>query len=225
MVSFYRGSAHVSLKESIFHPSNAERHAVELINLLESVTAENSAPSPVLFVMTYDGPDHNCNHLSVQMSWLGFFLKTRMDMLVVIRVAPTQSWTNPAERCMGDPINLALQNYALSRTKLKEDTMEVHMRRCNGMSSVRTKAEEFTVTASVVANVDQEQAPLTGTPRLRSTREEVSREPDLQDSDMLGSPVLDGLRQTGDVVDVYSSHPVTCILDGSELDESTSACP
>ncbi len=65
MVSFYRGSAHVSLKDSIFQPSNAERHAVELINLLESVAAENSAPSPVLFVMTDGGPDHNCNHLSV----------------------------------------------------------------------------------------------------------------------------------------------------------------
>jgi len=118
MTSFYRRSTHVSLKDSIFRAYNAERHAVELISYLDAVLAGCCAPSPVLFVMTDGRPDHNCKHLSVQMSWLGFFLKTRIDMLVVTCVAPTQSRTNPAERCMG-PINLALQNCALSRTKLR----------------------------------------------------------------------------------------------------------
>jgi hypothetical protein len=136
--SFYRGSAHVCLKDSIFQPSNAERHAVELISLLDTM----STPCPVLFVMTDGGPDHNCKHLAVQMSWLGLFLKTGMDMLVVSRVAPTQSWTNPAERVMG-PINLALQNCALLRMKMRDDAMELHMKRCNGMSAVRAKAQEF----------------------------------------------------------------------------------
>jgi len=82
--------------------------------------------------MTDGGPDHNCKHLSVQMSWLGVFLKFGMDMLVVSRVAPTQSWTNLAERCMG-PINLALQHCALFHTKLADDAMEAYMRRCNEM--------------------------------------------------------------------------------------------
>ena len=152
MISFYRGSAHVSLKDSIFQPSNAERHAVELISLLQAVSGGGSVPSPVLFVMTDGGPDHNCKHLSVQMSWLGFFFKTRMDMLVVTRVAPTQIWTNPAERCMG-PINPALQNCDLSRAKFKDDEMEVHMRRCNGMSSVRKKADNFTVNGAATSEV------------------------------------------------------------------------
>jgi len=85
--NFYRGSAHFCLKDSIFHPSNAERHVVELMSLLDTM----STPFPVLFVMTDGGPYHNCKHLAVQMSWLGLFLKIGMDMLVVSRAAPTQS--------------------------------------------------------------------------------------------------------------------------------------
>ncbi len=63
MVSFYRGSAHVCIKDSIFQPSNAERHAVELTSLLESVSGGRFTSCPVLFVMTDGGPDHNCRHL------------------------------------------------------------------------------------------------------------------------------------------------------------------
>jgi hypothetical protein len=85
--SFYRGSAHVCLKDSIFQPSNAKRHVVELISLLDTM----ETPCSVLFVMTDGGPDHNCKHLAAQMSWLGLFLKTDMDMLFVSRVAPTLS--------------------------------------------------------------------------------------------------------------------------------------
>ncbi len=76
------------------------------------------------------------------MSWLGLFLKTVMDMLFVSRVDPTQSLTYPAERGMG-PINLALQNCALLRTKMRDDAMELHMKRCSGTSAVRVKAQEF----------------------------------------------------------------------------------
>ena len=133
--SFYQGQAHVCLKDSIFQASTAERHAVELGQLLLKFS-----PSPVLFAHTDGGPDHNCKHLSVQMSWLGFFLRGGQDMLVVSRVAPTQSWTNPAERVMG-PLNLALQNMALARTRMGDD-FEAAMKRCNGMSAVRAVAAE-----------------------------------------------------------------------------------
>jgi len=101
-VSFYRGSVHVCVKDSIFQSSNAKRHVVELISLLD--TMPNSCP--VLFNMTDGGPDHNCRQLAVQMVWLDIFLKVGMDMLVVSRVAPTRSWTNTAERVIG-PNNLA----------------------------------------------------------------------------------------------------------------------
>ena len=139
--SFYRGTAHVCLKDAIFQPSTAERHAVELISLLNDV---GSLP-PVMFVMTDGGPDHNCRHLSVQMSWLGFFLLTGMDMLAVSRGAPTQSWTNPAERVMST-LNLSMQNMALAREK-QDDEFEAVMRRCNGMNVVRAIGNDDQVEA------------------------------------------------------------------------------
>ena len=135
--SFYKGTAHVCLKDSIFQPSHAERHAVELRSLLD----DSGSSTPILFVMTDGGPDHNCKHLAVQLSWLGLFLLTGMDMLVVSRVAPTQSWSNPAERVMS-VLNLALQNMALARSKLSDETFEASMRRCNGMNAVRALGDD-----------------------------------------------------------------------------------
>jgi len=37
LASFYRGNAHVCLKDSIFQSSNVERHVVELISLLKKM--------------------------------------------------------------------------------------------------------------------------------------------------------------------------------------------
>ena len=48
LLSFYRGRAHVCLKDYIFQPSNAERYAVELLSLLDSVNERGSFPCPVL---------------------------------------------------------------------------------------------------------------------------------------------------------------------------------
>ena len=86
------------------------------------------------------------------LSW-ACFLKIGMDMLIVSRVAPTQNWTIPAERVMGS-INLALQNCALVRTKLRDDASELHMKRCNGMSAVRAKAEKFSNVRYVSHDLD-----------------------------------------------------------------------
>jgi len=100
-------------------------------------------------VTTDGGLDHNCRHLAIEMAMLGVFLKTGMDMLGVSRVAPTQSWTNPTERCMG-PLKFALYNCALDRIKLRDHAMEAYMRLCNGMASVRLKAHEFALAASTL---------------------------------------------------------------------------
>jgi hypothetical protein len=52
------------------------------------------------------------------------------------------------------PINLTLQSLALSRINLREDAMEVHTRRCNGMSFMRTKAEDLTFLAPYVIEIN-----------------------------------------------------------------------
>jgi hypothetical protein len=52
------------------------------------------------------------------------------------------------------PINLTLQNWALSRKNLRMDAIEVHAGRCNGMSSVRTKAEDLAFLAPYAIEVN-----------------------------------------------------------------------
>ena len=75
------------MKDSIFQPSSAERHDVELMSLLDTM----SMPCPVIFVMRDGSPNHNCRHLAVHMAWLSVFLKIDMGMLEVSRCAPNQS--------------------------------------------------------------------------------------------------------------------------------------
>ena len=91
-----------------------------------------------MFMFTDGGPGHNCKHLFVQATLLAMFLLGGMDTLVVLRTAPQQSWTNPAERVM--PIlNIGLQGCSLSRTEMDRD-FETTMRKCNGMNAIRWTA-------------------------------------------------------------------------------------
>ena len=54
------------------------------------------------------------------MSIVCLFLRLNLDMIVAVRCAPHQSWTNLAERCMSI-LNLALQNVALQRESMPEE--------------------------------------------------------------------------------------------------------
>ena len=60
-------------------------------------------------------------------------------MLVAVRTCPTQSWVNPAERCMSI-LNLALQNVALER-ELMDVGFENLIRNKTNMKDVREKAK------------------------------------------------------------------------------------
>jgi hypothetical protein len=97
--------------------------------------------------------DRSLKNLTVRLSWLRVFLKTGMDMLVVFRVAYTQSLTNRAETVMGSII-LTMHNSTLSRTKQTDCDMEAHIKRRNGTSIVRSKAEEFVESALPSHGVD-----------------------------------------------------------------------
>jgi hypothetical protein len=56
------------------------------------------APS-VLFVYTDGGPDHNNSFASMQLVWLAVMCLLNLDLLMVGRCAPTQSWANPMAAC------------------------------------------------------------------------------------------------------------------------------
>ena len=66
------------------------------------------------------GPDHRLTFGSVQVAIVCLFLRLNLDMIVAVRCAPHQSWTNLAERCMSI-LNLALQNVALQRESMPKE--------------------------------------------------------------------------------------------------------
>ncbi len=126
----------MTLKDAIFQASSPIRHAAELLNMNTNLNRKHGA-----FVMAFTdgGPDHNISFFNVMISWLGYFILGKCDLLIVARTSPTQSWTNPAEPLMS-VLNLALSNCALSRELMSEE-FEKKMKKCGGMASVRALAE------------------------------------------------------------------------------------
>jgi hypothetical protein len=147
----------MTLKDSIFQGSTPIRHAAELLAI--NTSKERLATAFVL-AFTDGGPDHNISFLNVILSWLGYFIMSKSDFLVVARTTPTQSWTNPAERLMS-VLNLSLSNCALSREPMSEE-FEKKMKKRESMSSVRKVAgvaEESIVAKEVVNDVATPSSP------------------------------------------------------------------
>ncbi len=125
----------MTIKDSIFQPSSPIRHAAELLAVNKRL---GTMPDACTLAFTDGGPDQNISFLNVMVSWLAYFIVSGCDSLVVGRTAPTQSWTNPAERVMM-VLNLAVSNCALSRDNMG-DEFEKKMKKCNRMASVRKMA-------------------------------------------------------------------------------------
>ena len=84
--------------------------------MLRHYTDDGLIPTnPVL--VSDGGPDHRITYASVQVALLCLFVSLDLDMLVVARTCPYQSWQNIAERIMS-ALNLALMNVSLARKEL-----------------------------------------------------------------------------------------------------------
>ena len=136
--SFFEGVPHVTVKDKIFQPSNAFRHAAELIQTQQASESTNNA-NEILMIYSDGGPDHRVTYGSVQVSLICLFILLDLDMLVAARNAPGQSWVNLAERVMSI-LNLALQNCALSRERM-EPNLERKMNNKKNIEEVRQAAK------------------------------------------------------------------------------------
>ena len=139
--SYFTGKITVTSKDRVFQASTPMRHVRELGNILQASYSSNCErlDKPVLLLYTDGGGDYNVTHASVQISLLCLFLELDLDMLVAVRTCPTQSWVNPAERCMSI-LNLAIQNVALER-ELMDVGFENLIRNKKNMKDVREKAK------------------------------------------------------------------------------------
>lgn len=116
--TFFNGDVCVITKDKAFQPSSPMRHARELECVIRDKFGDTYPP--ILFMYSDGGPDHRLTFGSVQVSLVCLFLRLNLAMIVAVRCAPHQSWTNLAERCMSI-LNLALQNVALHREPMAEN--------------------------------------------------------------------------------------------------------
>ena len=135
--SFYQGRAYVCLKDKVTQPSSPLRHSTELASLLLKHYSDDGLVStkPVLVVVSDGGPDHRITYASVQVALICLFISLNLDMLVVGRTCPYQSWQNIAERIMST-LNLALMNVSLARKELPQ-ALELLIRNKKTMAEVR----------------------------------------------------------------------------------------
>ena len=130
--SFYIGQIFVGIKDSVFEGSDPVRHTIELLDVLRS--EHNEFPS-YLSIFTDSGADHNITFLYTQCA----LLIGNFDVLNVGRCAPSQSYTNPAERCMS-LLNIGLYGLALERGHA--GAFEKIISSCKTMKRPRDKSNE-----------------------------------------------------------------------------------
>ena len=135
--SWYEGQVYVGLKEAVFEPSSALRHATELYHTLLTNIADKS----VLFLYTDGGPDHRTTYVSTQLSLIALFLNFNLDYLCAARTAPHHSWRNPVERMMSI-LNLGFQSIGLMRSEMSE-TAEAALKNCNSVALLRKAGGPF----------------------------------------------------------------------------------
>ena len=138
--SFYTGQITVTNKERVFQPSSPFRHACELEHILQESCSEELSNRKTLLLFSDGGPDHRVTYGSVQISLLSLFLKLDLDQLIALRTCPTQSWVNPAERCMS-LLNLGLQNVSLGRASMEKKHEDV-AKGCHSVADLRKAAEK-----------------------------------------------------------------------------------
>ncbi|KAK3097052.1 hypothetical protein FSP39_005923 [Pinctada imbricata] len=140
--SFYHGTVHVTVKDKVFNPSSALRHAVESSSILRFAGSSDGVDLdlPILFTYTDGGPDHRTTYWSVQLSYIILFVALNLDLLVAARTAPCQSYNNPAERTMS-LLNLGLQNVSFQRNRMEEDA-EYRVKSLTTLKKLRTTADK-----------------------------------------------------------------------------------
>ena len=134
--SFYRGQVNVSLKDSVFSPSNSFRTVREMIHVARESLHEKGISHPnSLFIITDGGPEHKITFHSVKIPLILMFKELKPNRLVAMRCAPNQSYTNLVDRIMS-LLNICYQNLALERDYTEKEDV---IKKCKTLSELRSK--------------------------------------------------------------------------------------
>lgn len=173
--TFYRGKVKVSVKSSTMQPSTVVRSHSELSHVL----IENMRDCDTVgFMLTDGGPEHNVKFQSVQIALVIMWMILGLDMLIVGRSCPQNSWTNEIERVMAI-INLALYGMGFSRSKMVTDGPQGLA--TSSASSSAPLLLEIQATAKKKAQ-DVLEHQWTSAQSLTILRERLSKDPILRDA-------------------------------------------
>jgi hypothetical protein len=114
---FYHGTPTVILKNQLFDPSLAMRHAVEELNAIEVL---EHRVKKVMVKYTDGGPDHRTNFITVILADIVQWLVGDFDILVLFRTPAGLSTRHPAEHLIS-VLNLALYGVTCSRHELHKE--------------------------------------------------------------------------------------------------------
>ena len=60
----------------------------------------SSDAKPLLLLYSDGGPDHRVTYHATKLALISLFIENDLDMLIVCRTAPNNSWANVVERVM-----------------------------------------------------------------------------------------------------------------------------
>ncbi|KAL7538123.1 hypothetical protein ACHAXR_008302 [Thalassiosira sp. AJA248-18] len=187
------GHIFVTLRDSIFDPSEVFDHCAQLIDVLR----QKGLNPTVLVLQTDGGPDHSLKRVAVKLALISTFRELDLDHIVVLRGAPNGSARNKIERAMS-PINLALAHVALKRATMAE-WAEVEAKNCSSMASVREVAK---------ASEDRHSKALEEIPKLEMQLK------DALISECIAAAVHQRLQELGLDITDQSKQSITAIIQG-----------
>lgn len=133
-----RGQVYITLKNSIFEPSEANKAMLEIE---KSLKFKGSLKS-IVWEHADGGGEHHTGHPSVIVATINFWLRNndQVDRIVKTRGAPYHSYLHEVEKVMSI-LNIGLYNVAIERPRIDQSKfpgMEARFQSCKNMAELRS---------------------------------------------------------------------------------------
>lgn len=135
--SFFKGDVFVAVKSSIMQPSTVVRAHTELGEFFH----RQMNPNQTIGILLTGGPEHNNTFTSVQVALVLLWRKLNLDVLLVGRSCPQNSWTDNIKRVMS-VLNLALYSMCFSRPTMQPNNSFGSSASSSSLSSETSDTED-----------------------------------------------------------------------------------
>ena len=147
--SMCRGQVYITLKNSIFEPSEANKAMLEIE---KSLKLNGGSLKSIVWEHADGGGEHHTGHPSVIVATINFWLRNndKVDRIVKTRGAPYHSYLHEVEKVMSI-LNLGLYNVALERPRIDQSKfpgLEARFQSSKNMAELRAYGLRFPALAN-----------------------------------------------------------------------------